>query len=76
MTFSADAPDWGLPARVVFQPLVDLHAWKVVGFEALARFEGIPSPLEAFESDFFADEHAVRATLASAAVMTLRRVGM
>ena len=48
MTFSADAPDWGLPARVVFQPLVDLHAWKVVGFEALARFEGIASPLEAF----------------------------
>ena len=48
MTFSADAPDWGLPARVVFQPLVDLRAWKVIGFEALARFEGVTSPLEAF----------------------------
>lgn len=48
MTFSADAPDWGLPARVVFQPLVDLHEWAVVGFEALARFEGVASPLEAF----------------------------
>lgn len=48
MTFSADAPDWGLPARVVFQPLVDLHEWSVVGFEALARFEGVSSPLEAF----------------------------
>lgn len=48
MTFSADAHDWGLPARVVFQPLVDLHEWKVVGFEALARFERLSSPLEAF----------------------------
>ena len=47
----------------------------ILSCAALRRFV-TSSPLEAFESDFFADEHAVRATLASAAVMTLRRVGM
>ena len=33
-------------ATIVFQPIVDLHEWRVVGFEALARFEdGAPPPL-------------------------------
>lgn len=33
------------PARIVFQPIVDLRSWSVAGFEALARFEdGAPPP--------------------------------
>jgi len=33
-------------ATIVFQPIVDLREWRVVGFEALARFEdGAPPPL-------------------------------
>ena len=45
---SAEARDSGAePASdAVFQPLVDLRAWKVVGFEALARFTDGRSPLE------------------------------
>lgn len=31
-------------ARIVFQPIVDLVAWRVVGFEALARFDDGGSP--------------------------------
>lgn len=48
MTISADASEPGSSARVVFQPLVDLHQWRVVGFEALARFSDFASPLDAF----------------------------
>ncbi|MFE6736039.1 EAL domain-containing protein [Microbacterium sp. NPDC057650] len=33
-------------ARIVFQPIVDLHAWRISGFEALARFaDGAPPPV-------------------------------
>ncbi|MFE6996099.1 EAL domain-containing protein [Microbacterium sp. NPDC057659] len=33
-------------ARTVFQPIVDLHAWRISGFEALARFaDGAPPPV-------------------------------
>ena len=33
-------------ARIVFQPIIDLSAWSVVGFEALARFsDGAPPPV-------------------------------
>ena len=48
----ADAiePLEGFPrARIVFQPIIDLDAWSVSGFEALARFDdgtGAPTHLE------------------------------
>lgn len=32
------------PARIVFQPIVDLDAWRVTGFEALARFDDGGTP--------------------------------
>lgn len=33
------------PARIVFQPIIDLRSWSVTGFEALARFaDGAPPP--------------------------------
>lgn len=32
-------------SRTVFQPVIDLHAWRVAGFEALARFADGASPL-------------------------------
>lgn len=36
----------GARARIVFQPIVDLHLWRVVGFEALARFhDDAPPPV-------------------------------
>ncbi|WP_460798253.1 EAL domain-containing protein [Microbacterium sp. GXF0217] len=41
-----------LGARIVFQPIVDLVAWKVVGFEALARFaDGTPPPVLLAEAE-------------------------
>lgn len=44
-TDAAEIPEGFPPARIVFQPIVDLHAWRVTGFEALARFEdGTPPP--------------------------------
>lgn len=36
-------------ARMVFQPIVDLAAWRVTGFEALARFEDGTTPLGLLE---------------------------
>ncbi|WP_067196531.1 EAL domain-containing protein [Microbacterium sp. XT11] len=44
-TAAAVEPLDGFPhARIVFQPIVDLRSWAVVGFEALARFDDGGSP--------------------------------
>ncbi len=41
-----DAASDGASVRVVFQPMVDLHEWRIVAFEALARFaDGFPPPV-------------------------------
>lgn len=74
-------------AQVVFQPVVDLHAWRVAGFEALARFaDGSPPPehldrasacgrREELELDLIALEIDAAATLPSGAAVTLNASG-
>jgi EAL domain-containing protein (putative c-di-GMP-specific phosphodiesterase class I) len=82
----ADAFD-GTSAQVVFQPIVDLHLWRIVGFEALARFnDGSPPPehldrasacgrREELELDLIALEIAAAEALPPAAFVTLNASG-
>ncbi|MGW8482387.1 EAL domain-containing protein [Microbacterium sp. NPDC055903] len=49
---SPSATSAAADARIVFQPIVDLEAWSVVGFEALARFaDGTPPPQRLAEAE-------------------------
>lgn len=89
MTTSAgsDAAFDGSSAQVVFQPVVDLHRWQIIGFEALARFaDGSPPPVhldratacgrrEELELDLIALEIAAAETLPAAAAVTLNASG-
>ncbi len=81
-----DAATDASSARVVFQPIIDLHEWRIVGFEALARF-GEDSPpehlsrasmagyREELELELIALEIAASETLPPAAFVTLNASG-
>lgn len=77
----------GASAQVVFQPMVDLHEWRVIGFEALARFDdGSPPPehldrasacgrREELELELIALEVAAAESLPASAAVTLNASG-
>lgn len=77
----------GTEITIVFQPIVDLKAWSVVGFEALARFsDGEPPPVhlaradaagsrEEFELDLIRDAIAEAAPLPDGMFVTLNASG-
>lgn len=89
MTYSPrdDAAFDGASAQVVFQPMVDLHQWRIVGFEALARFDdGSPPPVhldratacgrrEELELSLIELEIAAAETLPAEAAVTLNASG-
>lgn len=57
------------PWRIVFQPLVDLRTWRVIGVEALARFADGRSPLDHLsEAEHRGALQALELQLISAAV--------
>lgn len=64
-------------AHIVFQPIVDVPAWRVVGFEALARFaDGAPPPvhLDAAEARGFREElelHLIREAVRAASALSV-----
>lgn len=82
-----DAASDGVPARVVFQPMVDLREWRIVGFEALARFhDDAPPPVhldrasargerEELELRLIALAISAARTLPTAAAVTLNASG-
>jgi len=82
-----DAASDGAPARVVFQPMVDLREWRIVGFEALSRFhDDAPPPVhldrasacgerEELELRLIALAISAARTLPTAAAVTLNASG-
>lgn len=82
-----DAAFDGASAQVVFQPMIDLHQWRIVGFEALARFDdGSPPPVhldrasacgrrEELELSLIALEIAAAHSLPAEAAVTLNASG-
>ncbi|MEV4776908.1 EAL domain-containing protein [Microbacterium sp. LWH12-1.2] len=84
---SLDAEGATTRMTIVFQPIVDLHLWRVVGFEALARFaDGAPPPAhlaraeaagsrEELELDLIRNAVSAAVALPSDAFVTLNASG-